>query len=183
MLRLNPIDDYEITPEIRGILANLKNKPAETPNFLRVLARSSASLAAYAGAENALAHGQLTVRQRKQIALAVAEINGSKYCVANQLRNSKDRSLSEQEIQLARRAMALDAKSSAMLHFTLAVVVQRGEVKDDDLRIMRDAGFSDAEIIEVIANIVLNIFTNYFNLISRTESDSPAQLMAGGAKH
>ena len=51
------------------------------PNFLRILAKSPAAALAYMLAEGALAEGRLSGRQREQIALAVAEINGSEYCL------------------------------------------------------------------------------------------------------
>jgi len=37
---------------------------------------------------------------------------------------------------------------------------------------MQKAGFSETEIIEVLANVALNIFTNYFNILARTALDN-----------
>jgi hypothetical protein len=59
------------------------------------------------------------------------------------------------------------------LRFTQAVVLQRGNVRDEALQAVRQAGFSDADIIEIVANIALNIFTNYLNLVSNPELDFP----------
>ena len=61
-----------------------------------------------------------------------------------------------------------------MLRFTQSMVLQRGEISDEDLGALRQAGFSDAEIIEIVANIALNVFANYLNILSKTELDSPA---------
>ena len=61
-----------------------------------------------------------------------------------------------------------------MLRFTQSMVLQRGEISDDDLGALRKAGFSDAEVIEIVANIALNVFTNYLNILSKTEVDFPA---------
>jgi uncharacterized peroxidase-related enzyme len=173
MNRLNPIESRQIGPEARATLDKLHVGSAEAPNFLRVVAKSLAAMRAYAGMEHALARGQLTARQRKQIALAVAEINGSNYCLIAHSKTAKDAALSDEDIRLARRASASDAKSDAMLRFTQAVVLQRGEIRDEELMLVRQAGFSESEIIEIIANIALNIFTNYLNIISKTETDFP----------
>lgn len=143
------------------------------PNFLRVLSRAAAATEAYAAAERALANGQLTARQREQIALAVAEINGSEYCLVAHTVNSRDAGLSEEEIGLARKAAANDRKAEAMLRFTQAVVLQRGRIRDTELRAVRSAGVSEAELIEVMANIALHVFTNYLNIVSKTEVDFP----------
>jgi len=147
--------------------------PVPVPNFLRVLTRATAATEAYAAAEKALANGQLTARQREQIALAVAEINGSEYCLVAHTVNSRNAGLSEEEIGLARKAAANDRKAEAILRLTQAVVLQRGHIRDNELRAVRSAGVSEAELIEVMANIALNVFTNYLNIVSKTEVDFP----------
>jgi uncharacterized peroxidase-related enzyme len=138
------------------------------------MAQSPAATMAYALAEGALAQGQLSGRQREQIALAVAEINGSKYCLLAHSATGRNAGLTAEEIQSARRAAAPDAKADRMLRFTQSMVLQRGEISDEDLGALRKAGFSDAEIIEIVANIALNIFTNYLNILSKTELDLPS---------
>jgi len=137
------------------------------------MANSPASLRAYIRAEAALVRGQLTPRQREQVALAVAEINGSSYSLSAHYDAGKSLGLTPQEMQLARNATAADPKAETMLRFTQAVVLQRGEISDDDFQALRKAGFTDAQIVEIVANIALNIFTNYFNSVAKTEVDFP----------
>jgi hypothetical protein len=74
-------------------------------------------------------------------------------------------------MQLARNAAAAGPKADAMLRFTRAVVLQRGEISDEDFQALGKAGFTDAQIIEIVANIALNIFSNYFSNLARTEMD------------
>jgi len=183
MNRLNSIESRHINPEARSILRQFQVSPAEAPNFLGVLAKSLAAMRAYAGAKHALAHGQLTSRQRRQIALAVAEINGCAYCVLRHSSTDAEADLSGEDIRLARRAAAEDPRDDAMLRFTQAVVLQRGEIRDDDLSAVRLAGFSESEIIEIVANIALNIFTNYLSLIARTEAEFPPGQSDGPSLH
>jgi uncharacterized peroxidase-related enzyme len=171
MPRLNPIEARQISPEVRATLDILQPGSAEVPNFLRVVAKSLAAMRAFAGMEHALARGHLSPREREQVALAVAEINGSNYCLIAHSRTAKDAALSDEDIRLARKAAAADARENAMLRFAQAVVLQRGEISDAELTLVRQAGFSESEIIEIIANIALNIFTNYLNIISKTETD------------
>ncbi len=76
-------------------------------------------------------------------------------------------------MQLARNATAADTKAETMLRFTQAVVLQRGEISDDDFQAPRKAGFTDGQIIEIVANIALNIFCNYFNSVAKIEVDFP----------
>src|SRR6266481_3189943 len=173
MSRLTPIKTNGATSELKRSLKTSHLKLDEAPRFLQVLANSPASLRAYIRADAALVHGQLTPRQREQVALAVAEINGSSYSLSAHYDNGKSLGLTHEEMQLARNATAADPKAETMLRFTQAVVLQRGEISDDDFHALRKAGFTDAQIVEIVANIALNIFSNYFNSVARTEVDFP----------
>lgn len=177
MWRLTPIAECGQPPgELEEIVGKLYRPGDGIPNFFKLLAKSRASLLAYVRAEEALANGLLSTAQRERIALAVAEINGSDYCIATHTRNGRKAGLSDAEMQSALKATATDRKTEAMLHFVQAVVLQRGEVSDGDFSALRKVGFSEAEIIEVLADAVLNIFSNYFNILARTDLDcSPSQ--------
>jgi uncharacterized peroxidase-related enzyme len=146
----------------------------ETPNFLKILAQSPAASRAYHRTERALAQGRLSKPNRERIALAVAEINGAEHCLQAHAEMGRLAGLTGEEIESARRAAAAEPRADQMLRFTQSVVLQRGEISDADLGALRRAGFSEAEVIEIIANIALNIFTNYLNILSKTEPCFPA---------
>ena len=173
MSRLTPMQTSWATSELKRSFKNSDLKLDEAPRFLQLMANSPASLRAYIQADAALVRGQLTPRQREQVALAVAEINGSSYSLSAHYDAGKSLGLTPQEMQLARNATAADPKAETMLRFTQAVVLQRGEISDDDFQALRKAGFTDAQIVEIVANIALNIFSNYFNSVAKTEVDFP----------
>ena len=170
---LVPITDDQSFRELKHSLEQTSTQLDELPNFIRVLAHSPAALKAYLVADRALAGGQNTPQQREQIALAVAEINGCSYSLSAHHALGRRLSLSEEAIRLARNATALDPQTRAMLRFTQAVVLQRGEISQNEFQSLGTADFTDAEIIEIIAGIGLNIFTNYFNLLAKTPVDFP----------
>jgi uncharacterized peroxidase-related enzyme len=174
MLRINPGQPHQVGNELQAMLERSRPGSKGVSNFLKILAQSPAAALAYLRAEEALAEGRLSGRQREQIALAVAEINGSEYCLLAHAAAGSKAGLTGQEIESARRAAAEEAKADRMLRFTQSMVLQRGEISDEDLGALRKAGFSDGEIIEMVANIALNVFTNYLNMLSKTEADSPA---------
>ena len=169
MCRLTPTETGKSFEEIKAITGTVD--PARIPNFLRLLTKSPASAKAFVQAETALANGELTQLLREKIALLVAEINGSEYCLAYHERNAREAGVHDTEIQLARKASSDEPKIQAMFHFVQAIVLQRGEVSNEDFLAMRKAGYSESEIVEILANIVLNIFSNYFNLLAQTEVD------------
>ena len=173
MSRLTPIQTNGAASGLKRSLKNGRLKLKKAPRFLQVMANSPACLRAYIQADAALVRGQLTPRQRAQVALAVAEINGSSYSLSAHYDAGKNLGLTQKEMLLARKAAAADAKAQTMLRFTQAVVLQRGEISDDDFHALRKAGFTDEQIVEIVANIALNIFSNYFNSVAKTEVDFP----------
>jgi alkylhydroperoxidase family enzyme len=52
-------------------------------------------------------------------------------------------------------------------------VRERGWVDGEDVSSLRQAGFEDGQIVEIIAVVMLNMFTNYFNHVAETEIDFP----------
>jgi alkylhydroperoxidase family enzyme len=173
MSRLPPI---QINGKSLAFEPSLKIAPlklADAPRFLQVMANSPAALRAYILADAALLRGELTRRQRQQVALAVAEINGSTYSLSALDATGKPIGLTKHEMQSPCNAVAADPKTQTMLSFTQAVVLQRGEVSDEDFQTLVKAGFTNAQIIEIVANIALNIFFNYFNSVVQTEMDFP----------
>jgi uncharacterized peroxidase-related enzyme len=168
-----PIATSQGSPELQDSLRQTGATMEDLPNFLRLLANSPAAVKAYILADGALARGELLPVERELIALVVAEINNCCYSLSAHGAAARNLGLSEGEINQARRAIAQDPKTSALLRFAQAMVVQRGEVRTEDLHAVRQAGYSDRQIIEMIGNVGVNIFTNYFNNIANTEVDFP----------
>jgi alkylhydroperoxidase family enzyme len=138
------------------------------PRFLQVMARSPAALRAYILADAALVRGQLTRRQREQVARVVAEIDGSSSRLSHASDAASEPGFMPEDLESAHNATAADPKSETLLHFTQAVVLQRGEVSDEEFQALVKAGFSYEQIIEIVANIALNIFAAFFNNVART---------------
>ncbi len=163
-----------------GQAASSQSPALSDCNFLHLLANSPAAFRAYVACAEALSQGQLTARQRELLALAVAEINGAGYCLSAHYALAKKLGLDDAEIRSARRAASPDPQMHAMLRFAQVVALQRGEISEADFQALRKAGFNDGLIAEIVANIALNIFTNYFNSLARTEVDFP--LLKPGAE-
>ncbi len=64
-------------------------------------------------------------------------------------------------------------KADAAVRFAAKVVRERGHVTDADIRAVRDAGFNDGQIVEIIAVTAENIFTNLLNVVAETDIDFP----------
>jgi uncharacterized peroxidase-related enzyme len=142
--------------------------------MVSTMAQSPAVANAYVGFSHALSQGSLPAQIRERIALTVSEQNSCGYCLAAHSFLGKKVGLSEDEVVNARHGTSDEPKVAAALAFAAKVVEQRGQVTDADFAALRQHGFTDGEIAEIIANVVLNIFTNYFNVAAGTEIDFPA---------
>jgi uncharacterized peroxidase-related enzyme len=171
--RLTAVNPAEATGKAKQLLDGVQAKFGMTPNLMKTLASAPAALEAYLNFNAALAAGKLDAKFREQISVAVAQANSCEYCLSAHMALGKRAGLSPEEIRLSRRAHSEDAKRDAGLQFVHALVAQRGEVSDEALAQVKAAGFSDGDIAEIVANVGLNIFTNYFNHVARTEVDFP----------
>ncbi len=156
------------------LLAAVKSKLGIVPNMTRAMVRAPAVLDAYLQMSGALDKGALPAKTREQIALTVAQANRCEYCLAAHSTIGKMVGLSPDQILSSRKGHAADASTDALLQFARVVVEKRGLVEDADLAAVRAAGFGDDAIAEVVANVALNVFTNYFNHVAGTAVDFPA---------
>ncbi len=173
MPRLKALTTTEADPKAQPLLDGVEKKLRTVPNIMRTMANSPAVLEAYLGFTSALAKGALSAKLREQIALAVGEANGCQYCVAAHAALGRMAGLNDEEVANSRRGSSPDRKTHAALTFSRRVVRERGSVSDDDIASLRSVGFDDGGIAEIVANVAVNIFTNYFNHVAETVVDFP----------
>ena len=174
MTRITAVTDAQANTAQQGLFAAVKAQLGMTPNLMRTVGHSPAALEGYLSLNAALGKGVLPVALRERIALTVAQLNQCDYCLsAHTYIGSNIAKLSESEILAARNAESSDAKTTAALRFARDVVEQRGRVSDDAVTSVRAAGFSEAEVVEIVLNVSLNILTNYINNVAHTAVDFP----------
>jgi uncharacterized peroxidase-related enzyme len=143
------------------------------PNMTRAMGNSPAVLQAFAQFNGAMGAAKLPARTREQIALVTAELNSCTYCLSAHTALGKAAGLNQSQIDGARHGEADDARTRAALMFARSVVEARGGVSDADFQAVRQAGFSDGEIAEIVAAVALNVFTNFFNRAFAVDVDFP----------
>lgn len=173
MPRIQSINTENADGRARELLNHIQTKMGMTPNMMRSMANSPAVLQAYLGFGEALAKGALSSKLREKIALAVSEANGCGYCLAAHSAIGHTVGLSKEEIFDSRRSYSVNRNDNVVLKFVRKLVDKRGVVDDNDVSILRDAGFGDGEIAEIIANVTHSIFTNYFNHVAEPDVDFP----------
>ena len=173
MTRIQPIDPDQATGKTKQLLDGVKSKLGMTPNMMKTMAQSPAVLEAYLNILGALGHGFLGAKFREQLALAIGQENSCEYCVGAHTALGQGAGLTNEEIFHSRRANSGGGKIEAGLQFARRILERRGDVSDEEVARVRAAGFSDGEIAEIVAHVALNILTNYFNLVARTDVDFP----------
>jgi len=175
MSRINIPATVETAPAAAQPLLNgVKAKLGSAPNLFRLLAVSPAALEGYLGLSGALGKGSLDARTRERIALAVAEFNGCGYCTSAHAYIGKNLAgLSDAEIAANRNGGSTDDRAAAAVRFAIKVVETRGQVSDADVAAIRVAGYSDAEVIEIVLHVALNTLTNYVDEVAKTDIDFP----------
>jgi len=171
MQRLPAIDPRMATGETKKALDEVEARLGNSPNVMRTIANSPAALLGYLALDSALSAGTLDPRLRARVALAVGEANACQYCVAAHTAAGRLLGLDEAAIRAARGASSTDTKVTAALQFARAVAEYRGDVTDEEFDRVRRAGYSNGEIAEIIANVVLSVYANYFNTVAQTEID------------
>jgi uncharacterized peroxidase-related enzyme len=170
---LKSIDNASATGKTKQIFDSLQKHLGTVPNLVRVLANSPAAVNAYASFSGALDQGVLPAKTREQVAIAVATANSCDYCLSAHTALGQVAGLATDELKLAQKAESADKKTAAALQFAVNVVRKRGIVSPAEVEELRSVGYSDAEVVEIIAGVALNIFTNYFNNIVGTDIDFP----------
>ncbi len=178
MPRLKPVDANAVNGDAKQALAAVEKKMGRVPNIFSLMANSPAALNAYLNFSDALSKGLLDAQTRERIAIVCAETNECEYCLAAHMVIGKSVGLSDEELKKARQVQASDAKADAAIKFARLLLLRKADVKDDDVQVLKDAGLSDGEIAEIVANVSLNIFTNYFNHVAETEIDFPKVQLA-----
>jgi uncharacterized peroxidase-related enzyme len=175
MSRLPTPASIEASPAAsQPLLQAVKKQLGVVPNLFRLVGNSPAALEGYLGLNGALANGALEAPTRERIALAVAEVNGCDYCLSAHSYLGKNLAkLSDAEITVNRNGGSTDTKADAAVRFAVKLVNARGHVSDADVKAVKAAGYTDAEVIEIVLHVALNTLTNYVNEVAKTEIDFP----------
>jgi len=105
--------------------------------------------------------------------LALAEQNACQYCVSAHTAIGRKVGLGADEMRANREGRSQDTKASVAVRFAKALAEHNGEVTNEELLAIREAGYSDAEIVEIITHVGMNILTNVLTNARQVDIDFP----------
>jgi uncharacterized peroxidase-related enzyme len=172
--RVTLVTPADTTGERQQLLAQIQGAFGATPNMFKAVANSTAALKSMWGSFGALGGGVFNAKLGEQIAVAIADRNDCEYCLAAHTALGRKAGASAEEMSAAQAGQSADPKTAAALRFVVAVVNNRAQIADEDVAALRDAGFNDEEIVEIMAHVALNLFTNYVNVALKVPVDFPS---------
>lgn len=180
MNRVPLIDRATVTDSRKAVLDQIHGAFGTVPNMFKATANSPAALNSMWSAFGALGGGTLGSKLAEQIAVAVADRNACHYCLAAHTALGRKAGATAEEMTQAQAGQSADAKTQAALRFALAVVNERGQVAEADVQAVRAAGFTDGDVVELLAHVALNLFTNYVNVALAVPVDFPGVKLRSG---
>ena len=174
MTRVNLIDPASSSAAVRPALDKINGAFGVVPNMFKAVANSPAALSSMWGSFGALAGGKLGARLGEEIAVAIANANHCECCLAAHTALGRKAGASADEMAAAQIGKSSDPRTQAALTFALKVVRDRAAVTDADIAALKAAGFDDGGVVEIIAHVALNLFTNYINVALNVPVDFPA---------
>ena len=164
MARVALIDPKNAVGDTKILLDEITGSFGMTPAMFRAVANSPAALSMMWAGFGALGSGRLGAKLGEQIAVMVADRNSCEYCLAAHTALGRKAGVSSDEISAAQAGRSEDSRTAAALAFAHQLVENRAQVTDADVERLRAVGFDDEEVVELVAHVALNLFTNYVNV-------------------
>lgn len=174
MQRILSVDPQHAQGRTRELLDKVKQTFGVIPNAAKVMANSAAVLDGFLALTSAMAGAKIGEKLHHQTKLAVSEVNACDYCTSILSAIGPNAGLTAADLVEGRSARAEDARTDAALKFAKAVLETKGKISEESLQAVRQAGFGDAEIVEIVASVVVGCFTNFLNNVAETALDIPA---------
>lgn len=173
MSRITVIEQSNANAEQKALLDAIQSQLGMVPNFLKVFANSPAALKAFLGLFGIANEGSLSSATRERIALALAQQNSCEYCLSAHTAFGRKAGLSGNEMAANRAGSSEDAKAAVAVKLARSLAAHTGEITTAELIEARAAGYTDADIVEIITHVGMNLLTNLVGKASRVEIDFP----------
>jgi uncharacterized peroxidase-related enzyme len=173
MSRINTVSFETANDEQKALLEAIQGQLGMVPNFLKIFANSPSALRAFLGLHSIANEGSLDVQTRERIALAVAQENACEYCVSAHTAIGRKAGLSGAEMEANRAGTSQDAKAAVAVKLARSLIENQGDITTAELIEARNAGYTDADIVEIITHVGMTLLTTILGKASRVEIDFP----------
>jgi uncharacterized peroxidase-related enzyme len=157
------------------LFGQIKKAVGSVPNTYAAIGFAGpTALKAILAAEGVLAAGSLPKSDQETIKLLVSTVAGCDYCVAAHSMLGKMAGLSPDALRQIRAGEPIgDIKRDALVRFVRLLASTSGTIDEDEFIAVREAGYTDQQLVEISLAIATTTFTNMFNRINDTTIDFP----------
>jgi uncharacterized peroxidase-related enzyme len=168
--KVHTIDTAPVTSV--PFLQNAQQSMGFVPNLIGVLAESPAAVEGYLTLMSIFEKSSLTPVEQQVAILTISRINECDYCMAAHSVVASMQKVPADVVQAIRDDKPIaDEKLEALRTFASTVIEKRGWLSDDDNAAFRSAGYSQAQVLEVVLAASLKTLSNYANHIAETPLD------------
>lgn len=161
------------------VLQGVQEKMGFVPNLFAHLAESPTATKAYAQLSELLGQSSLSPQQLQIALLATSVENRCHFCVAAHSAGGTKAKVSQETLDAIRSETTPDdAKDAALVQFVRRVVRDRGWVPESEVQGFLDAGFSEAQVLDVITAVALKTLSNYSNHLTNPELNTELESFA-----
>ncbi|MDP1819085.1 MAG: carboxymuconolactone decarboxylase family protein [Acidimicrobiales bacterium] len=153
------------------LLADIVSRNGSARAMVRTMAGSPSVLGGYLDLSRAMKRSRLERGIAERISLAVQARLGCALCLEAHANGARAAGVDEQEIERAKLGTSADPRVAAIVAFGARVHQEPSSIGDDDIRLLRDLGFRDRDVLDVVGLVALNVLTGTFNLVAGLEPD------------
>ena len=155
----------EAPPAVAKLFDKASEKLGFIPNVLRVYALRPRHLELWDAFYDDLMRGEsgLTKPQREMIAVVVSTVNRCHYCMVSHaaaLRKLTGDPILVEQLRTNYKYAELEPREQAMLDFAVKLTEQSSSCSEDDVEALREAGWSDEDIMDIAQVAAMFNFTN-----------------------
>ncbi len=167
------IHNVETAPEgSKETLQSVEQRFGMIPNLYGILAEAPIAVEAYDALANLVMRSSLTPDERHVVWFTINAYHDCHYCMAAHTLVAKGEKISEEVIETARRVGSYaDPKLEALRVFTLAMTEKRGWTSPEELDAFLAAGFTNQQVLEIVAVMAHKVISNYTNHMVNTPVD------------
>jgi uncharacterized peroxidase-related enzyme len=163
----------------KAILSDVAGQMKFIPNLYAVMAESPQVIKAYSEMGKLFGQTSFSLVEKNLIWLAISHTNSCHYCTAIHSMVAKMYNVSESIIEALRTNKPIsDPKLQALRQFTVSMVEKRGWASEQEINDFLSAGYTKAQILELIVGIAQKTISNYVNHVAGTPLDEPVKPFA-----
>lgn len=148
------------------MLGDLVERHGQVGDMVSTMAHSPAVLGGYLQLSKAMRRAKLDRKTSELISIAVQSQQGCGLCLASHIADARSLGVSDDEIDLAQQGTARTAPIAAIVDLGLQIYRNPISISDSQFTQLRDFGYSEREIADVVGVVSLNILTGAFNLLA-----------------